>query len=78
MIDDKNVVRRLESCVFTCINPELAKEAAVTIQFLSEQLNKAEQCIYDIEDALDRGNDNDWARAAIAEYEGHNFVRCDI
>ena len=69
MINDKNVVRQLESCVFTCINPELAKEAAVTIQFLAEQLDKAEQCIYAIEDALDRGNDNDWAREAIEEYE---------
>lgn len=69
MINDNYVIKQLESCVFTCINPELAKEAATTIQFLAEQLDKAEQCIYAIEDALDRGNDNDWAREAIAEYE---------
>ena len=29
---------------------------------------KAERCINDIEDDLDRGNDNDWAREHIAEY----------
>lgn len=69
MINEKNVIRQLESCIFTCINPELAKEAATTIRFLAEQLDRAEQCIYAIEDALDRGNDNDWAREAIAEYE---------
>lgn len=69
MINEKNVIRQLESCIFTCINPELAKEAAATIRFLAEQLDRAEQCIYAIEDALNRGNDNDWAREAIAEYE---------
>ena len=73
MINDKIVVTKLESCVFTCINPELAKEAATTIRFLAERLDKAEQCIYAIEDALDRGNDNDWAREAIAEYEDRIF-----
>ena len=69
MIDYKNTIKHLESCVFTCINPELAKEAATTIRFLAEQLDKAERCIYAIEDALDRGNDNDWARDAIHEWE---------
>lgn len=69
MINDKNVVRQLESCIFTCINPELAKEAATTIKFLAERLDAAEECIYAIEDALDRGNNNDWAREAIAKYE---------
>lgn len=73
MINEKNVVRQLESCIFTCINPELAKEAATTIQFLAKRLDEAEKCIYAIEDALDRGNDNDWAREAIAEYEERNI-----
>lgn len=73
MINEKNVIRQLESCIFTCINPELAKEAATTIQFLARRLDEAEQCIYAIEDALDRGNDNDWAREAIAEYEERNI-----
>lgn len=65
----KNVVKHLESCVFTCINPELAKEAATTIRLLVARLDRAERCIYDIEDALNRGTDNDWAREAIEEYE---------
>lgn len=69
MINTNVVIRQLESCFFTCINPELAKEAVTTIRFLEWQLDKAEKCIYAIEDALDRGNDNDWAREAIAEYE---------
>jgi hypothetical protein len=73
MINEKNVIRQLESCFFTCINPELAKEAVTTIKFLSRRLDEAEQCIYDIEDALDRGNDNDWAREAIAQYEERNI-----
>lgn len=30
---------------------------------------KAEKCIYAIEDDLDRGNDNDWAREHIAEWK---------
>lgn len=29
----------------------------------------AVDCIYQIEDDLDRGNDNDWAREHIAEWE---------
>lgn len=69
MIDYKNTIKHLESCVFACINPELAKEAATIIRLFAERLNEAEKCIYAIEDALDRGNDNDWAREAIAEYE---------
>lgn len=73
MINEKYVIRQLESCAFTCINPELAKEAATTIQFLAKRLDEAEKCIYTIEDALDRGNDNDWAREAIAEYEERNI-----
>ena len=69
MMDYKNTIKHLESCVFTCINPELAQKAATTIRFLVAQLDKAERCIYAIEDALDRGNDNDWAREAISEWE---------
>ena len=69
MINYFNTVKHLESCTFTVINPELAREAVLTIRMLAERLEKAERCIYDIEDALDRGNDNDWARDAIAQYE---------
>lgn len=31
---------------------------------------KAEKCIAEIEDDLERGNDNDWAREHIAEWSG--------
>ena len=34
----------------------------------ADAIETAEYCINAIEDALDRGNDNDWAREAIAEY----------
>lgn len=34
----------------------------------SKELEEAEKCIDDIEDALERGTDNDWARNAISEY----------
>ena len=36
---------------------------------------KAEKCIYAIEDDLDRGNDNDWAREHIAEWKGQKEER---
>lgn len=34
------------------------------------RVEKAEQCIDAIEDDLNRGNDNDWAREHIEEYRG--------
>lgn len=39
------------------------------------QAEKAEKCIYAIEDDLDRGNDNDWAREHIAEWKGQKEER---
>lgn len=36
---------------------------------------EAEKCIYAIEDDLDRGNDNDWAREHIAEWKGQKEER---
>lgn len=36
---------------------------------LSDRLNAAEECICKVEDALERGSDNDWAREVISEYE---------
>lgn len=35
---------------------------------LKAKLNAAESCIDDIEDALNRGSDNSWARSAIVKY----------
>lgn len=73
MVNYLNTVKHLEACTFTVINPELAREAILAIRMLAEQLDRAEQCIYDIEDALDRGSDNDWAREAIAQYESTRY-----
>lgn len=39
------------------------------IKRLKQKFNFADDCIWDIEDALNRGSDNDWAREHIAKYE---------
>ena len=36
---------------------------------LRKERDAAEDCIYKIEDDLDRGTDNDWAREHISEWE---------
>lgn len=36
---------------------------------VKRERDAAIDCIYKIEDALDRGNDNDWAREHISEWE---------
>lgn len=36
---------------------------------MKRERDAAIDCIYEIEDALDRGNDNDWAREHILEWE---------
>ena len=36
---------------------------------MKRERDAAIDCIYKIEDALDRGNDNDWARDHISEWE---------
>lgn len=47
----------------------LIKRQMGEIARLSSQLEDAKQCIYAIEDALDRGADNDWAREEIRRWE---------
>ena len=44
-------------------------EKNVEIEKLKKKLSLAECCICDIEDALNRGSDNDWAREHIEDYE---------
>jgi len=39
------------------------------IASLADRLSAAEECIDEIEDHLNRGTDNDWAREAIARYQ---------
>ena len=36
---------------------------------VTAERDAAVECIYKIEDDLDRGNDNDWAREHISEWE---------
>ena len=61
---------------------DLCMEAAAALAALTEEnaqlrgeleqvkreLDAAVSCIYEIEDDLDRGNDNDWAREHIEEW----------
>ena len=59
------------------INPHLREAVKVALTALRpvsrEQVKKkmdaAIDCIYKIEDDLDRGNDNDWAREHISEWK---------
>ena len=39
------------------------------LETVKRERDAAVDCIYKIEDALDRGNDNDWAREHISEWE---------
>ena len=62
---------------------ELMLDAAITLSTLQDENERlqveleqvkrerdaAVDCIYQIEDDLNRGNDNDWAREHIAEWE---------
>lgn len=49
MINCNNIIKQLESCIFTCINPQLAKEAITVIQLLEEQLDRAADTIEELE-----------------------------
>lgn len=58
---------------------KLAKAYTEKISFLENQILKlnrrvelAESCIFAVEDALDRGDDNSWAREAIDRWERAN------
>ena len=44
-------------------------EKNAEIEKLKKKLSLAECCICDVEDALNRGSDNDWAREHIENYE---------
>ena len=57
---------------FECTIAQLAANAIIDLLARAEaaeaRAEKAETCINAIEDDLDRGNDNDWARDHILEY----------
>lgn len=44
-------------------------ELDAELEQVKRERDAAIDCIYKIEDALDRGNDNDWAREHISEWE---------
>ena len=66
MNDYKDLVNKLKN------NYPLSTErdAADAIEQLVKERDAAIDCIYAIEDDLDRGNDNDWAREHIKEWRG--------
>ena len=45
------------------------KKLRAELEQVKRDRDAAVDCIYKIEDALDRGNDNDWAREHISEWE---------
>lgn len=45
------------------------KKLRAELEQAKRERDAAVDCIYQIEDDLDRGNDNDWAREHIAEWE---------
>jgi hypothetical protein len=53
----------------------LYNEAADAIEKLNKRIDFLMSCIYEAEDSLDRGADNDWARAALEKAErGQDYV----
>jgi len=50
-----------------CVS-EMIADATVIFRRQREKLEKAEECIWAVEDALDCGGDNDYAREAIEKY----------
>lgn len=53
---------------------KLLKEQETELDQMKRERDAAIDCIYKIEDALDRGNDNDWAREHISEWESQKEV----
>lgn len=51
------------------VTTQLMKQAADAIEELDKRIDFLMNCIYEAEDALDRGADNEWARAALEKAE---------
>lgn len=45
------------------------KKLRLKLEQVKKKMDAAIDCIYKIEDDLDRGNDNDWAREHISEWK---------
>lgn len=71
----KHYEDKCHDCPIVCAKTEIIKahEELEQIQSENDRLRKerdaAVDCIYKIEDDLDRGTDNDWAREHISEWE---------
>lgn len=60
------------------INPEtfpIVRRLREELARVTAERDAAVECIYNIEDDLDRGNDNDWAREHISEWSGQQEDR---
>ena len=60
-------IKELEGKVL--IQQGLIDRQKTEIEKLDEKFTIASEAIYEIEDALNKGSDNDWARETIEEYE---------
>lgn len=68
LINRKNArIKELEGKVL--IQQGLIDRQKTEIEKLDEKFTIASEAIYEIEDALNKGSDNDWARETIEEYE---------
>lgn len=68
----KSVLKRLNPAEYGKESLTLAaqvKELEEEIARLKKKLNAAENCIWEVEDHLQRGQGNDWAEEAIERYE---------
>lgn len=74
MTDYKELIGDIRICLIAQPNQtlykQLLREATNAIVQLVKERDAAVDCIYAIEDDLDRGNDNDWAREHIKEWRG--------
>ena len=59
-----------ESLPYDEMIADAARKASDELEQVKRERDAAEDCIYKIEDDLYRGNDNDWAREHIVEWEG--------
>ena len=60
------------------IDPEalpIVRQLRADLARVTAERDAAVECIYNIEDDLDRGNDNDWAREHISEWSGQQEDR---
>lgn len=73
------LIEWLRGCAGTPHAVQMCNDAADALEKLQVELEQAKaerdaavDCIYQIEDDLDRGSDNDWAREHISEWESQN------